>query len=883
MTIVLKDRVKQNTTTVGSGNLSFTTTPSGYVSFSSVFNSGDLTYYCIENGSAWEVGIGRYLQNSLVREVILSSSTGSKIVLSGSSSVFVTLPASGIVRTDGSGESNLAISRLSDVSVSSPSSGDVLTYTGSYWENKQSSSSYTDEQAQDSVGTILANTSSISLSYNDNSPSISADVRDSGIVNSMISSGIDSVKIGSGTVSNIEFGYLDGVTSSIQSQLNSKAASGHLHTSADITDFSEAVDDRVSSLLSAGTGIQLTYNDSGNSLSIDTYGILPTGGSAGQILSKIDGLNYNTEWIDNYAKEIVQYVKNSTGSTLYKGQVVYINGSDGTNPTISLSIASGESGSSKTIGFLKQDLNQGDFGYIITEGFLDGLNTNSATSAGDTMWLSPTTSGGVVYGLANKPYAPNHSVFLGYVIRKNINNGRIYVKIQNGFELDELHNVSATGAINGDILIYNSGNRLWESKPFPSSYNDENAQDAIGGILTNTSSISLEYNDGTPFISAAVRDSGIINSMISSGIDVSKMGSGLIDNVEFNYLDGVTSGIQPQLDLKVPTSRTITINGTSFDLSQDRSYTVSGGISSLNGLTGSSQTFAVANTGTDFNIVSSGTEHTFNLPDASATARGLVTTGTQTIAGRKVIAAQNAADVGLAIQAAASPTAYLQEWRQSTGAVIGYVEQFTSGTVRSRVSFDTYRMAQNGSAVAGCLYGGPAALFFTQNAVRMMYCGQGGNMVLFNNYAPGLISLGGIGFTTVANQSTMAIQTGFFVDTANHVWQRNGISPQTLSIAQTYTSNTSYVRCYISWSGNVGILDTDQGSSGGTTGGLRIGSATTSLLGFWGATPIVQPTTAVAAATKVGGGGTALTDTDTFDGYTLSQAIKALRSIGILA
>lgn len=56
---------------------------------------------------------------------------------------------------------------------------------------------------------------------------------------------------------------------------------------------------------------------------------------------------------------------------------------------------------------------------------------------------------------------------------------------------------------------------------------------------------------------------------------------------------------------------------------------------SINGLSGPTQTFATGTTGTDFGISSSGTTHTFNIPDASATARGLVTTGTQTFAGVK--------------------------------------------------------------------------------------------------------------------------------------------------------------------------------------------------------------------------------------------------------
>lgn len=327
----------------------------------------------------------------------------------------------------------------------------------------------------------------------------------------------------------------------------------------------------------------------------------------------------------------------------------------------------------------------------------------------------------------------------------------------------------------------------------------------------------------------------------------------------------------------VPTTRQLTINGTAYDLSADRSWTVSGGISSLNALTDATQTFAVGTVGTDFAIVSESGVHTFNLPDASATNRGLVTTGTQTIAGQKTIASQNAAHVALAVQAAASPTAYLQEWRQSTGAVIGYVEQFTSGSVRSRVSFDTYRMNQNGSAAAGCLYGGPGALFFTQNATKMMYYGQGGNMVLFNNYAPGLISLGGIGFSNT--QATMAIGGQILLDATNHLVQRNGTNQQRWSLANTWTSSTSLEYFDIAWTDVAGVptctLQTIAGSAGGVVRGMRIGASSAQLLSFYGATPVDQPAT-VADPT---GGSTIDAEART----AIQTIIDRLQELGLIA
>jgi hypothetical protein len=63
--------------------------------------------------------------------------------------------------------------------------------------------------------------------------------------------------------------------------------------------------------------------------------------------------------------------------------------------------------------------------------------------------------------------------------------------------------------------------------------------------------------------------------------------------------------------------------------------TTGAGITNLNGVAASYQSLAVGSSGTDFAIVSTGSSHTFNIPDASATNRGLITTGTQTIAGTK--------------------------------------------------------------------------------------------------------------------------------------------------------------------------------------------------------------------------------------------------------
>jgi hypothetical protein len=72
----------------------------------------------------------------------------------------------------------------------------------------------------------------------------------------------------------------------------------------------------------------------------------------------------------------------------------------------------------------------------------------------------------LIYGLTNKPYAPAHLVFIGVVTRVNSSNGEIFVKVQNGFELKEIHDVDliTNAPTNNQLLAYNSTTGLWANK-----------------------------------------------------------------------------------------------------------------------------------------------------------------------------------------------------------------------------------------------------------------------------------------------------------------------------------------------------------------------------------------------------------------------------------
>jgi len=161
---------------------------------------------------------------------------------------------------------------------------------------------------------------------------------------------------------------------------------------------------------------------------------------------------YRLNFLETYpltAKKIIQTVVNNTGGTLSKGQVVYVSGSTGASGKLRAALSSNatEGGSTKTFGIMNQTLLNGEEGTVITEGLIENINTTGAVD-GDPVWLG-STPGSKIYGLVNKPSAPQHLVFVGIVVK-------------NGFELHELHNVSALNPSTGDTIRYNQTTDLWE-------------------------------------------------------------------------------------------------------------------------------------------------------------------------------------------------------------------------------------------------------------------------------------------------------------------------------------------------------------------------------------------------------------------------------------
>jgi len=207
-------------------------------------------------------------------------------------------------------------------------------------------------------------------------------------------------------------------------------------------------------------------------------------------------------------------VLNQTGNTINKGLVVRITGSNNASdiPRIVTASYENDNNSANTLGITAENISNGSTGYVITEGVLTGINTTAFIS-GQLIYLGAT---GSITGSA--PRAPLHAVRLGEVVREQSNNGSIYVRIDNGYELGELHDVvddTTTGSY-GDLLI-KSGSVWTNSKNLTGSYTlsgSLSTNDGITAITINATSVTASLFGTSSWANQAVTASYVTASNV---------------------------------------------------------------------------------------------------------------------------------------------------------------------------------------------------------------------------------------------------------------------------------------------------------------------------------------------------------------------------------
>lgn len=161
------------------------------------------------------------------------------------------------------------------------------------------------------------------------------------------------------------------------------------------------------------------------------------------------------------ATNVVALVRNRTGAAIPKGTAVYISGATGQTSEISLALATSDVTSAQTLGLTTDLIPNNATGYVVSFGYISDVNT-AAYADGQQLYLSHTTPGGMT---ATKPHAPAHLVYVAVVEYAHQNHGKLFVKVQNGYEMDELHDVAISGILNLDILQYDSSAGLWRNTP----------------------------------------------------------------------------------------------------------------------------------------------------------------------------------------------------------------------------------------------------------------------------------------------------------------------------------------------------------------------------------------------------------------------------------
>jgi hypothetical protein len=304
------------------------------------------------------------------------------------------------------------------------------------------------------------------------------------------------------------------------------------------------------------------------------------------------GLNANIA--ADVGQTLYAYVTNDEAVTITKGQPVYMFAAAGDRVSVKLASNTTDTTSAKTLGVCAENIAAGQAGMVLCQGVQDGLNL-AAYSPGDTLYVG-ATAGTLT---STKPYAPNHLVYVGVVERANMGNGRLYVRIQNGYELNEIHDVSAQSPSNGKTLIYNATTSLWEAANLTAGTGISIGNGAGSITVTNSApdqTVSLTAGTGIS-TSGTYPSFTITNSAPDQTVALTGAGTTAVTGTYPNFT--ITSNDQ-YVGTVTSVGGTGTVNGISLSgtVTSSGSLTLGGTLSGVSLTTQVTGTLPIANGGT---------------------------------------------------------------------------------------------------------------------------------------------------------------------------------------------------------------------------------------------------------------------------------------------
>lgn len=266
---------------------------------------------------------------------------------------------------------------------------------------------------------------------------------------------------------------------------------------------------------------------------------------------------------------VVNKVTPNTTLTKAAYQAVRISGAQGQRLAVELAQANNDNNSADTIGLVTETIATNQEGFIMTVGSLEGINTTGSLQGetwvdGDVLYLSPTTAGRITNV---KPVAPQHLVVIGYVEYVHANNGKIYVKVMNGWELGELHDVNTSGATNGQVLTYNG--TIWTPTTISAGSGTVTSVAATGGTGISvsgspiTSSGTLTITNTAPDQTVSLTQGGtttITGTYPNFTISSADQYTGTVTSVAATAGTGISISGSP-----ITSSGTLTITNTAPD------------------------------------------------------------------------------------------------------------------------------------------------------------------------------------------------------------------------------------------------------------------------------------------------------------------------------